>query len=275
MPATESMNPSSSIGANFKDLVDLEAVVINWAKQIFDVTKTKTEAKIKKKHLQYNINWYHLFNESLETVYTIGGVDAKNVKQSKEEQCLFKSTFTNTTEREQEYSFKTQRSTRSTATVIIEKGLSRGIEMALKLKVPSEILEANAGFHSELSIINVGENTIEEELVWSVDGTVHVPPLCETIAELVILEDHQTRSSFSTESRMFGRIIVTVTHVNDNNSLVTVIEGKIADIIRSLPNHSAMGFRIESDVVSYVTKGTCKFKYGVEQKVKITEHRIK
>lgn len=71
--------------------------------------------------LQYNINWSHLFNESLEPVYTIGGVDARNVHQSRDEQNLFKSTFTNTTEREQQYSFRTERSTRSTATVIVGK----------------------------------------------------------------------------------------------------------------------------------------------------------
>lgn len=62
-----------------------------------------------------------MFNEALDPVYTSGGVDVKNVRQSKDEQSLFKSTFTNTTEREQEYSFKTERSTRSAATVIIGK----------------------------------------------------------------------------------------------------------------------------------------------------------
>lgn len=65
--------------------------------------------------------------------------------------------------------------------------------MALKLKTPGEVVEANAGFNTELMIMNIGENRIEEELVWGVDGTVRVPPFSETIAELIILEDHQTR----------------------------------------------------------------------------------
>lgn len=274
MSTTEPLNVTGSVGTSSKDLIDLEAIVLNWAKQIFEVTKTRAEAKINKKHLQYNINWSHMFNESLEPTYTIGGVDAKNTHQSKDEQSLFKSTFTNTTEREQEYSFKTERSTRSAATVIVEKGVCRGIEMALKLKTPCEVVEANAGFRNELTVMHVGENTVEEELVWGVDSTVRVPPLCETVAELVILEDHQTRK-FSIESRLFGRIIVTVTNLKDNNSLVTIIEGKIADIIRGLANHSSIGFTVQNDVVSYTTKGICKFKYGVEQKVKITEHVVR
>lgn len=47
---------------------------------------------------------------------------------------------------------------------------------------------------------------------------------------------------------MSGRIIVTVTNIKDNNSLVTIIEGKIADIIRGTTNYSAMGFTIQNDV---------------------------
>ncbi|KAM3728729.1 Tryptophanase [Dirofilaria immitis] len=38
-----------------KDMVDLESIIRNWAKQIFDVTKTRDEAKINKKHLEQNV----------------------------------------------------------------------------------------------------------------------------------------------------------------------------------------------------------------------------
>lgn len=77
--------------------------------------------------------------------------------------------------------------------VVVEKGICRGFEMALKLKTPGEVVEANAGFDAELTVVNIGENTIEEELAWGVDSTVHVPPFCETVAELIILEDHKAR----------------------------------------------------------------------------------
>ncbi|VDK23788.1 unnamed protein product [Anisakis simplex] len=43
-----------------KDLVDIEAIVLNWAKQIFEITKTRDEARISKKHLQViHSNTYH------------------------------------------------------------------------------------------------------------------------------------------------------------------------------------------------------------------------
>ncbi|VDK65966.1 unnamed protein product [Anisakis simplex] len=157
---------------------------------------------------------------------------------------------------------------------ISEKGVCRGVEMALKLKTPCEVVEANAGFHNEVSVMHIGENTTEEELTWGVDSTVRVPPLCETVAELVILEEHHTRS-FSIEGRLSGKVIVTVTNLHDNNNLVTILEGKIADIIRGTPNYPAMGFVIAHDVATYTTKGICKFKYGIEQKVRITEHAVR
>ncbi|KAL3989635.1 hypothetical protein ACH3XW_28475 [Acanthocheilonema viteae] len=256
-----------------KDIIDLESIIRNWAKQIFEVTKTREEAKINKKHLEYNINWSHLFNEYLEPRYTVSGIDTRYVRQSKSEQVLFKSTFTNSTERPQEYTFKTERCTRSTATISIERGVCRGMEMQLKLKTPCEIVEANAGFHNELSIVSIGENTVEEELIWGVDSTIQVPSLCETVAELVILEDNQIRN-FAMDCRISGRVIVTVTNLKENNSLITIIEGKIADIIRGIANYSALGFTVKDDIVLYTTKGTCKFKYGVEQIVKLREHPV-
>ncbi|KAK6751073.1 hypothetical protein RB195_002817 [Necator americanus] len=269
--------PQSFVNTSSKDamanLVDLEEIVLNWAKLIFDTTKTKAEAKIKKKYLAFNINWTKLFQESMEPEYIYQGAKG-NVAAPKEEKVLFKTTFTNTTQREQEYSFKTERCTRSTSTVIIEKGVCRGMEVALKLKTPCEVVEANAGFHQEVQLNHIGENTNEEELCWGVDSCVRVPPSCETIAELVILEE-QCKRDFRIDNRMSGKILVTVTNLKLNNSLVTVIEGNIADIIRGMPNYASKGFTIEGNVVKYETKGTCIFRYGVEQKVKINESAIR
>jgi len=258
---------------NNTDIIDLEQIVLQWAKKIFDVTKTKSEGKVKKKHLQYNINWSHMLSETLEPIYTVDGVDNRSRVSLKDEVVLFKTTFTNTTDREQEYSFKTERVTRSAATVIVEKGICRGVDMSLKLKTPCEVVEANAGFKTELSVMHIGENTTEEELAWGVDSTVRVPPRSETVAQLVILEDNKLRK-FSIENQLTGKIVVTLTNLKENNSLVTVIDGNIADIIRGLPNYMALGFRTENQVVSYTTSGSCRFKYGIEQRVTIKEKSI-
>ncbi|KJH49370.1 hypothetical protein DICVIV_04510 [Dictyocaulus viviparus] len=198
---------------------------------------------------EFNINWTKLYQESSEPEYAYQGAKG-NVIAPKEEKVLFKTTFTNTTQREQEYSFKTERCTRSTSTVIIEKGVCRGMEVALKLKTPCEVVEANAGFHQEVVLNHIGENTNEEELCWGVDSSVRVPPTSETVAELVILEE-QCKRDFRIENRMTGKVLVTVTNLKQNNSLVTVIEGNIADIIRGIVNYASKGFTIDGNVSVY------------------------
>ena len=49
--------------------VDFEREVIKWAKTIFEVTKTKEQAKIDKEALQYNVNWKHVNFDHKEPVY--------------------------------------------------------------------------------------------------------------------------------------------------------------------------------------------------------------
>lgn len=44
------------------------------------------------------------------------------------------------------------------------------------------------------------------------------------------------------------RLLFSVTNLKLNNSLVTVIEGNIADIIRGMNNYAAKGFTIEGNV---------------------------
>lgn len=74
---------------------------------------------------------------------------------------------------------------------------------------------------------------------------------------------------------MSGRIIVTVTNIKDNNSLVTIIEGKIADIIRGLPNYSSLGFTVQNDV-SYLlfTNFATSFLSDLIFILKITKFKI-
>lgn len=73
------------------------------------------------------------------------------------------------------------------------------------------------------------------------------------------------------ESRLSGRIIVTVTNLRDNNSLVTIIEGNIADIIRGIANHPNMGFSVAEDVCIFL-KANNKYyffkKFGIKIKKK-------
>jgi hypothetical protein len=148
-----------------KDIVDLEMIILAWAKEMFRYTKTKDQGKVDKECLMYTVNWKYVIFDFENPDYTIVPATlpaGHGPKHNVQPQVLFRTVFTNTTNRDQEYSFKTERITRSCATVIVEKGVCRGVEMGLKLKTPCEVVGANAGFKTEINVVNIGEDTTEE-----------------------------------------------------------------------------------------------------------------
>uniref|UniRef100_A0A0R3RV51 Uncharacterized protein n=1 Tax=Elaeophora elaphi TaxID=1147741 RepID=A0A0R3RV51_9BILA len=65
---------------------------------------------------------------------------------------LFKSIYTNNTDRPQEYSFKTERTTESLCSVIREQGYVIGGETELTLKTPCFLNFAKYNFNSSLTL---------------------------------------------------------------------------------------------------------------------------
>jgi hypothetical protein len=74
--------------------------------------------------------------------------------------------------------------------------------MNVKLTTPCQVLEANAGFHREMSLTRGEAETIEEEMTWSVDSQIEVPEKHIGEAKLVILEEeYQGRFTIKTHIR--------------------------------------------------------------------------
>ncbi|VDO97121.1 unnamed protein product [Soboliphyme baturini] len=267
--SSNSTSPKSK--PNSENVFDLEALILRWARQIFDITKTKEQARIPKDFLEFTINWKQAkFHYGSPTYSGIPSFKKRHDPRCQvQPQLLFRTYFVNKTNQEQEYSFKAERVTRSACTVIIEQGLTRGAEFGLKLATPCEVLEANAGFKREITLANIDEDTVEEEMTWGVDSALRVPPMTETTAELIMTEAHCS-SNFTMETRMHGRVIVSVTNLRDNNSLVTVIEGNLADIMQKEICSGLRGFRIDKNVVIAEYKGQCYFRFGLEQRINIT-----
>ena len=63
----------------------------------------------------------------------------KHIPPEPKGQVVFTTTFVNDTEEEHEYSFKTERSTRSTCEIEMSKGVTTGATMDLTLKTPCEV----------------------------------------------------------------------------------------------------------------------------------------
>ncbi len=248
--------------------VDLEDLVKKWAWQMFDITKTKEQSKIPRDCLMMTISW-----KKVRFVHTKPEYDETQKPASPKSQCLFRTFFSNNTDQTQQYSFKTERVTRSCCDVVIEKGYTFSEEMSIKLATPCEVFEANVGFQRELSLTDIQGQTFEEEMTWGVDSQITVPAKQKTTAQLMIAED-QFSGNFTVKTTFSGKVHVTITNIKDNNSFLKSIDGNIAEIIRREMEEGLRDFTVDKNVVSYITKGKCNFRFAIEQHVKLSQEPI-
>jgi hypothetical protein len=249
-----------------KDLVSLDDVIEDWAMDMFKVTANKKQAKIPKDALEKTISYKRVRFDHDGPNYEDERKVAKPMSQ-----VLFKSHFTNNTDTDQDYSFKTERTTRSTCEVYYEEGYTIGQEVSVTLKTPCEVFEASAGFHREMSLVKCEGETKEEELSWAIDSQIRVPPKHQTVAELVISEE-QYAAQFTINTTFRGTVHVVFTNLNDNNSFVKSVDGDIVEIFRNKISKGRLRtFKIDGNCVRTQFKGLCKFRYGIEQHVKLTE----
>lgn len=250
------------------EIFDLEEIVRNWAMQMFDLTKTRDQAKIPKEHLQFTISWKRVKFVHKEPEYP----ETPKSSSIPKAQILFRTIFCNNTDQDQEYTFKTERSTCSICEINLDRCLTLGQEVSLSLKTPCEVFEANAGFKRELTVSEAQGQCIEETLTWGVESIIKVPAGFKTTAELEVFEN-ELSGDFTVVTEFAGKVIVSVTNIRDNNSFVKSIEGDISEIIK--PEHSSLkGFSKENKVISFTTKGSCHFRFAFEQHVTVRQQDL-
>ncbi len=189
---------------------------------------------------------------------------------------LFQTEFTNNSKTPQTYTLKVEKTTRSSCTTEVENGVCKGFDLSVNLKMPCEILEANAGYHREVSLTNTEGQTFEEELSWGAESEIRVEPKHVANAQLVVKETKQS-GNFVIETKIRGTAHVTFTNIRENNSLLKPVSGDIAYIFNKyLEQKRKIGDSFEfvsvhDDTVFIKSKGSCKFRYGVKQEVKVDQ----
>lgn len=291
-----------------KDFINLDEVVKKWAFDEYTNTATASQKRLlqkqikkKTKYLEPQIDWSKTrFNDS--TIWSrlaeddhgsVGNDTSAGHPQQQQQRMqmgpgrsaapvmsiLFETKFTNNTEDDQQYTMHTEKTTRSSMTTAVEKGLTRGFEMGLKLMTPCEVVEANAGYKREVTLTNIEGETFEEELTWGVESLIQVRKGQVAEASLVVNERKQS-GEFQIESRISGMVYVTFTNVKENNAFVKETGNDIADIVRKhiederKKDRPLPFVRIEDRVVIVTTKGLCHFRYGVSQEVKVNQRPI-
>lgn len=241
------------------DLIDLEELVMESAEKMLDAD-AKKKADLEKPE----ISWDRMYVTHGETEY----VDARRSPKPTAH-VLFTANFSNDTPKPQRYTLRTERRTKSTCNIALCKTYTMGASVSIKLTPPNPIIEANAGFHGEMSMGKGVNETFEQELAWAVDNEIEVPPGHVTKADLVIKED-EFDGEFSIESRFEGKVVVTYeTKKQPREHVMTVVR----DVKRLMTKDK--GFKIDEEGrPCFVTRGKCKCRFGIEQNVLLRQSAI-
>jgi len=197
-------------------------------------------------------------------------------------QTLFRTFFSNKTELEQEYSFKTERTTRQSCKFAFMEGFTNDKSGGITFKLPGEILEVGGGIRSEHTVEFGKDETKEQEMKWGCDSNIKVPPHTTTIAELVITEQEFNRN-FTVDVFITGKISMTVTLKKDGSFIkqfrtnvyevfMTAFENnwlsKCQSIFELCDRNGTKGVRA-------TLKGKCKINLGISQNVTLQQQKLR
>ena len=204
--------------------------------------------------LPSDINWKHMKVRHGVTEYN------NQIRTDKpKSHALFTAHFTNDTCQNQTYALQTERHTKLTWKISLQKTYTYGGLIDIKLTPP--IIGESIGRTRSL---DATDDTFEEELVSSDDSQISVLPHSETKTDLVIKEEEEYTSDFTIKSQFEGKIHVTLRNKLDDTHLTTVT-GNVEKIFLGHEN---------KNVVNFVTTGKCKYKLGIEQSVKLSKSKI-
>ncbi|CAF3825246.1 unnamed protein product [Rotaria sordida] len=167
----ETISSSTKMGlVNLRDLVESSAH--RWYKENEkDTMKAKWGKTYNWKELIKEIDWRSLKVRHDPVIYT--DIETPGTPKN---HILFRSTFLNDTNREQEYNLKAERRTVSRCAFSIFEGYTTEQCASLELEVPLPkcVLEASTGFRREYTLEQSKDKQIEEELTWSVESNITV-----------------------------------------------------------------------------------------------------
>ncbi len=279
--------------------LDLEQIVTDWAWREYDATASRRQRRLRekqkknpgRKYISVHIDWSDVkFKDVTEwRALTEEKVDGNQGDANANEEhgaqmadfgkasasILFQTKFTNNTKDGQEYTLKTEKTTRSSCTTEIETSYTKGIEMSVNLKTPGEIFECNAGYTRELTLTNNDGETLEEELTWGVESLIKVKPEHIAFAQLVVNEKKYS-GEFTVVSRIRGYVAVEFRDVKGEVP-TTITVHNVADIVTEYltmqtRKKTPLEFvEVKDGVVVISTRGVCQFRFGIRQEVVVNQ----
>nr|CAH8863290.1 unnamed protein product [Trichobilharzia regenti] len=196
---------------------------------------------------------------------------APTVKKNLKSHVLFSSVFTNNTSETQTNHLRTERRTSSSCRLSLQKAVVKGGNINLQIGPPSMSVQANGGFRREVTMSKDIEQVFEEELIWTLDTEIVVPPGYRTRAELVITED-EYNGKFQVETVFEGTISVKLRDKKDGSIVSVVVINDLSKVFIS--KHGFYQVPNSTGSVSFINEGSCHCHFGIGQRVELHEEKI-
>ncbi|KAI8786795.1 uncharacterized protein LOC106068316 isoform X2 [Biomphalaria glabrata] len=239
-------------------LVDLEKIVKEKAVLALD-SKRKKVSDLKNPV----IHWHEVRFNYGDVRYVNQGEPPKPTSR-----LLFATTYVNDTPTVKTYDLKTERSTTSSCEMNLTKTYTFGTEVKLGLSPVIKPIDLDIGFKSELSNQTGLSRKAEQTLTWGVDSEISVPSGTQTTAELLIYEDNYD-GEFEMLTTFEGTVIVTY-----KNKRTKEFVGNVLLNIQTLLIDDQRFSKDDKGRPTFLVKGICKSRMGINQFIKITETKL-
>ena len=198
---------------------------------------------------------------------------------------LFRTDFTNSTNKDQVYKLRTQRQTKAATTVAIQRGFTLKGNTNFKLKIPQEIghFGVSASTDGYLRVCRARGETFEDTFTWQVDSDVTVEPKHVTNARLIVTEDEmvadfEVRTSMRMPTgeapvivkRKSNKEIYAVLMISDLREVFTDVDCNILNIGKSESDSKKPRYAIE-----FITTGILESVRWRNQKICLESHPMK
>lgn len=171
-------------------IIDLERVITEYAWR-----ELKRDIKwydcMKRNCFTFEVSWNFFEFDHKTTQFQLRTGNVEGGYREKKQVELFRTDFTNNTNKDQVYKLRTQRQTKAATAVAIQKGFTLKGNTNFKLKIPPEIghFGVSASADGYLRVCRPRGETFEDTFTWQVDSDVTVEPKHVTNARLLVTED--------------------------------------------------------------------------------------
>ena len=275
-------------------IIDLEKIITDYAWK-----ELKRELKwydcMKRNCFTFDVSWNFFEFDHKTTRFQLRTGNVEGGYRERKQVELFRTDFTNNTNKDQVYKLRTQRQTKAATAVAIQKGFTLKGNTNFKLKIPPEIghFGVSASADGYLRVCRPRGETFEDVFTWQVDSDVTVEPNHVTNAKLLVAEDELV-ADFEVRTLMRmptgeapiivrrgnSKDIYAVMMISDLRDVFNDIDCKIINISKpdaskSPSDHSRKSQSPSRYAIEFITHGILESVRWRNQKICLQSHPIK